>query len=251
MLAGFRGLRMKRILTIVVALALLSSVVMAQGGGGGGRGAGGGQRFGGQNGGAGMLNRDDVSTELKLTAEQKTKIQEAIQASRPQGGAGAGAAGGGGGNGGGGGAGAGGAGGGRGGGFGGRGGGGTPEQQIALDAKLKEILSAEQYTRYRELNRQQAGGFALMQEVESKELGLTDAQKQSLQTVNSDMRAEMQEMFQGGGGGGDMAAMQEQMTKLRASYGAKMLAVLTKEQKAKWDGSLGKPFKFVNPPIGG
>jgi Spy/CpxP family protein refolding chaperone len=239
---------MKRILTIVVALALVSSVVMAQGGGGGGRGAGGGQRFGGQNGGAGMLNRDDVSTELKLTAEQKTKIQEAITASRPQGGGGAAGGGGGG-------AGAGGGGGNRGGGgFGGRGA-LSAEAQIALDAKLKTILDATQYARYRELNRQQAGGFALMQEVEAKELGLTDAQKQSLQTVNSDMNAERQQMFQGAGGGGggnvDMAAIQEQMTKLRTTYGAKMLAVLTPEQKAKWDASLGKPFKFVNPSIGG
>jgi Spy/CpxP family protein refolding chaperone len=195
-----------------------------------------------------MLNRDDVSTELKLTADQKTKVQEAIQASRgPRdgGGAGAGGAGGGGGAG---------AGGGQrgGGGRGGFGGGGTPEQQIALDAKLKTILDATQYARYRELNRQQAGGFALTQEVEAKELGLTDAQKQQLQTINGQMREEMMGMFQGGGGGGgDFAAMQEQMTKLRAGYGTKMLAVLTAEQKSKWDASLGKPFKFVNPQIGG
>ncbi|MEX2244214.1 MAG: hypothetical protein WD716_10255 [Fimbriimonadaceae bacterium] len=235
---------MKRILTVVVALALVSTLALAQGGGGR---AGGGQRgFGGANGGAGMLNRDDVSTELKLTADQKTKIQEAIQASRPP------REGGGGGNVGGGGGGAGAGGGQRGGGGrGGFGGGGTPEQQIALDAKLKTILDATQYARYRELNRQQAGGFALTQEVEAKELGLTDAQKQQLQTINGEMRTEMQGMFQNGGGGGDMAAMQEQMTKLRGTYGAKMLGVLTADQKSKWDASLGKPFKFVNPQIGG
>jgi Spy/CpxP family protein refolding chaperone len=233
---------MKRILTVVVALALVSTLALAQGGGGG---RGGGQRgFGGANGGAGMLNRDDVSTELKLTADQKTKIQEAIQASRPPregGGAGGGGgtgAGGGGQRGGGGGR-----------GFGG--GGGTPEQQIALDTKLREILNAEQYTRYRQLSRQQASGFALLQEVEAKEFGLTDAQKQQLQTINGEMFTEMQGMREGGGSGGDFAAMREQMTKLRATYGAKMLGVLTADQKSKWDASLGKPFKFVNPQIGG
>ena len=236
---------MKRILTVVVALALVSTLALAQGGGGG---RGGGQRgFGGANGGAGMLNRDDVSTELKLTADQKTKIQEAIQASRPP------REGGGSGNVGGGGGGAGAGGGQRGGGGRGFGGGGTPEQQIALDTKLREILNAEQYTRYRQLSRQQASGFALLQEVEAKEFGLTDAQKQQLQTINGEMRTEMQGMFQGGGGGGggDFAAMQEQMTKLRATYGGKMLGVLTADQKSKWDASLGKPFKFVNPQIGG
>jgi Spy/CpxP family protein refolding chaperone len=227
---------MKRILTVVVALALVSTLALAQGGGGG---RGGGQRgFGGANGGAGMLNRDDVSTELKLTADQKTKIQEAIQASRPprEGGGGTGAGRGGGGQ--------------RGGGRG-FGGGGTPEQQIALDTKLREILNAEQYTRYRELSRQQAGGFALLEEVEAKEFGLTDAQKQQLQTINGEMRTERQGMFQNGGGGGDRAAMLEQMTKLRATYGAKLLGVLTADQKSKWDASLGKPFKFADPQIGG
>ncbi len=230
---------MKRILSFVVALALVSSLAMAQGGGQrGGGGFGGGQRgFGGANGGPTILNRDDVSTELKLTTEQKTKIQEAIQASRPQGGGGAGGAG------------AGGGGGQRGGGgAGGRGGfGGTPEQQLALDAKLREILNADQYKRYRELSRQQAGGFALTQEVEAKELGLTDAQKQQLQTINGQMREEMMGMFQGGGGGGDMEAMRAQMTKLREDYSKKMLAVLTAEQKTKWDASLGKKFTFTQP----
>lgn len=228
---------MKRILTVVVALALVSTLALAQGGGGG---RGGGQRgFGGANGGAGMLNRDDVSTELKLTADQKTKIQEAIQASRPQrNGDGGGAGAGGGGQ--------------RGGGGGrGFGGGGTPEQQIALDTKLREILNAEQYTRFRQLSRQQASGFALLQEVEAKEFGLTDAQKQQLQTINGEMRTEQQGMFQNGGGGGDRAAMLEQMTKLRGTYGAKMLGVLTADQKSKWDASLGKPFKFAAPQIGG
>jgi len=230
---------MKRILTVVVALALVSTLALAQGGGGG---RGGGQRgFGGANGGAGMLNRDDVSTELKLTADQKTKIQEAIQASRPQRNGGAG---------GGGGTGAGG-GGQRGGGGRGFGGGGTPEQQIALDTKLREILNAEQYTRYRELSRQQAGGFALLEEVEAKEFGLTEAQKQQLQTINGEMRTERQGMFQNGGRGGDRAAMLEQMTKLRATFGAKLLGVLTADQKSKWDASLGKPFKFADPQIGG
>jgi Spy/CpxP family protein refolding chaperone len=228
---------MKRILIFSLALVAVSSVVMAQGGG---AGRGGGQRgFGGMNGGPTMLNREDVAAELKLTTDQKTKIQQAIEASRPQGGgAGAGGAGGTGAGGGGG----------RGGFGGGRGGfGGSPEQQVALDGKLKEILSADQYKRYRELNRQQAGGFALNQEVEAKELGLTDAQRQQLQTLNQQMREEMQGMFQGGGGGGDMEAMRAEMTKLRENYGKKMLAVLTAEQKAKWDASLGKPFKFTQP----
>lgn len=231
---------MKRILTVVVALAAVASVAMAQGGGGG---RGGGQRgFGGMNGGPTMLSRDDVATELKLTADQKSKIQAAIEASRPQPGAGGGGAGG---------TGAGGnrGGGGGGGQFGGRGGfgGGSPEQQLALDTKLREILSSEQYTRYRELNRQQAGGFALNQAVEAKDLGLTDAQKTQLQTINQQMREEMQGMFSGGGAGGDMEAIRAEMTKLRESYGKKMLAVLTAEQKTKWDASLGKPFKFTQP----
>jgi Spy/CpxP family protein refolding chaperone len=244
---------MKRILSVLAALALVSSVVMAQGGGGGQRGGFGGQRGGfGQMGGPTILNREDVATELKLTTDQKTKLAELLPSRGRGGGGGAGAGGAGGGGGtvrGGGGAGAGGggaAGGGQRGGFG-----QTAEQRAELDGKIKAILDANQYKRYHELSLQRSGGFALTTEEGQKQFGVTEDQKTKLEALNQQMREEMQGMFQNGGGGGDFQAMRAEMDKMRANYSAKMLAVLTPEQKAKWDAAVGKPFKFVDPPIGG
>ena len=55
----------------LVATMVLTSGALAQRGGGGG--------FGGRGGGINMLRMPEVQTELKLTADQKTKIQEIVQ----------------------------------------------------------------------------------------------------------------------------------------------------------------------------
>jgi hypothetical protein len=137
-----------------------------------------------------------------------------------------------------------------GGGFGGQ----TAEQRAETDGKIKAILDAGQYTRYHELSLQQAGGFALLQEDTAKKLEITADQKTKLDALNQQMREEMQGMRpEGGGGGGgvDFAAMRTEMEKMRAGYSTKLLAVLTADQKAKWDTMVGKTFKFVNPQVGG
>src|ERR1700678_2031242 len=84
-----------RILT-VLACAVLVGACFGQGGGQGRRG---GQRGGGNSLGA-LLRRADVQTELKITDDEKTKIEALPRPGRPAGGGGGGAAGGGGGGGG-------------------------------------------------------------------------------------------------------------------------------------------------------
>lgn len=230
---------MKRILSIVALAAVATSFAMAQGGGGQGgqRGGGFGGQRGLQQGGPGILNREDVAQELKLTAKQKSDLQAMFESMRPQGGG----AGGGGGRGG--------AGGGGGGGRGGAGGfgGGDPQRAAEIDGKIKGILDAGQFKRYHELILQQAGGFALIQPDTAKALGITDAQNGKLRGLMEDMQADMQDMFQGGGGGGDREAMVAKMTALREQYGKDMLKVLDASQQKKWAEMTGKPFKFTQP----
>ncbi len=219
---------MKRILTILAVTAAIGSMALAQGGG-----QRGGQRGAFQRGGPGLLNRADVQKELKMTSSQKSKIESLLESQRGQrfggGGGGRGGNDGGGRRGGGGG--------GRRGGFGG---GLSPE----MVKSIKGILDDAQYKRFTELSLQQAGGFALNREDIAKQLKLTSKQKSELQEINQDMRADMQDMFSGGGGGGDRAAIREELQALRADYGKDMLKLLTADQKKIWASMVGKTFKF-------
>lgn len=220
---GMRQTKMNRILTVIATLAVASSVVMAQGG------QGGGQRGGmmrGMMGGPMILGREDVSKELKLTADQQSQLQKIFEEMRPQGGPGGG--GGGGGQ--------------RGG--GGQGGPGGGQRMAEMEGKIKGVLNEAQFKRYQELSLQQAGGMALGREDVQKALGLTTAQTSKIQSLNEEMREDMRGLFQGGGGGGDREAMMAEMRKLREGYAKDMLAVLTGDQNKKWQAMLGKPFKF-------
>ncbi len=219
---------MKRVLFVVLVVGLLVVSAAAQGGGGGGgQGFGGRQGFGAMAGPRLLLN-PQVQAELKMTEDQIAKVREAL-----------GGAGGPGGRGGFGGGGAGG-----GGGFGG----GDPQQREQLrleqEKKIKEILSAEQFKRYQEISLQQEGPAAFARKEVADKLGLSDSQRQKVNAILEEQRATMRDMFQGGGGGGDRQAMMETMQKLREETNAKLLAVLTAEQKKAWEGMLGKPFQF-------
>ena len=219
---------MKRILTMLAVVAVVSSMALAQGGG-----QRGGQR-GFQRGGPFLLNRPDVQKELKMTSSQITKLEALFESQRGQGFAGGGRGGDGGGGGG-----RGGRGGGGGRGF--RGGGGLNPEMVK---SLKGILDEAQYKRFEELNLQQAGGFALMGEAIAKRLGLTSSQKSKLEGLRDDMRADMQDIRSGGGGGGDFTAIREEMQSLMEDYRNDMLKVLTVDQKKTWTAMLGKKFKF-------
>ena len=207
---------MNRFLIVMATLAVASSVVFAQGGGG--------QRggFRGFGGGPMILGRDDVSTELKLTADQKTALQKIFEEMRPQGGPGGG-------------------GGGQPGGGGGQGG---AQRMAEIEAKVKGVLNESQFKRYQELSLQQGGGLSLGREDVQKALELTDAQKTKVQELNTNMREDMREMFQSGGGGGDREAMMAEVRKMREGYSKDMLKLLTADQNKKWQAMLGKPFKF-------
>lgn len=209
--------------TAVVAVACLS-IAFAQGGGQRGGGQGGfGQRGMGTQGGPQMLARQDVQTELKLTDAQKSQIQALLEANRPQGG------------------------------FGGGGQGFDPEamraQREKMEAEVKKILNEEQYKRYRELSLQLRGARALGQPEVAKEVGLNETQQNQIQQLIQAERQTMQDMVQGGGGGGDFQAMREQMQAMRAETDRKILALLNPDQKAKWESMLGKKFEFQRGPI--
>lgn len=264
---------------MIFATAMLVCVALAgaQGGGGGqgrgGQGRGGfgqGRMGGGMQGEMQLAFRKDVQTDLGVTAEQKTKLDE-LQAKQRQGRGGAGGAGGAGGQGGGvrggnggngGGAGAGGNGGGGNRGNGGGGGFGqmTEEQRAAMlkrqqeqrEQSLKDlgaILNEGQIRRLGEIRVQLAGTRAVMQPEMQKNLGLTTEQITKITDLQTKQREANMALFQNQDlSQEDRRAKMENNNKI---LDAEILKVLTADQNSKLKAMGGKPFKADPQPQGG
>ena len=219
----------------VLALSVMVVSAFAQGGGGGGRGQGrGGQRNMGMQGGPTQLvNRKDVQTELKITAEQKTKLDAALEKVRADRRAAM------------------------------QGGGGNfqdmsqEERQkmqaanAAADLKaLESALTKEQITRLNELVIQRAGNGAILRAEVQKELGITDDQKKKI----ADLQTKQQEAMRSSMSGMQdmsreerqeaMQKMQETFRKNQEIMNAELGKILTPEQAAKLKTMGGAPFKF-------
>lgn len=199
---------------------------------GGGFGFPGGGSFGrgGRGGGLlGMLGRESVQTELKLTDAQKTQIEELQERLRSEG----------------------------------------PsrsdlfsrlrdasdeerqamfeqmradreEQQKKAETELKPILSETQFTRLRQISWHEAGSHALLQDDVVTSLKLTDEQKKSIQAVfdgQEEQRRAQSEQTR------DLSREERQQLfdDLRQKAEQEALAALTPEQKQKWNELLGPP----------
>ncbi len=235
----FSSHRLAFALAIIVTL-LVSSFAMAQrpggggtrGGGFGGGGPGGGFGGGGFGGGStlGLLLRESNAEELKLTDEQKTKIREvsdklredtrmrdifgkmrdaseeertALQADIAK--------------------------------F-------VEEQRKQSDADLQKVLSAEQFTRYRQLATQSRGVSALADNDIAGELKLTEEQIAKLKSLSEESnkrRTEMFEKMREGGGRGNFEEMRAKGEELRKEFEEKRLAVLTDAQRLQWTAMKG------------
>jgi len=102
--------------------------------------------------------------------------------------------------------------------------------------KLNAILKPEQMTRLDEIFLQVRGAGALMDPAVSKKLGLDEQQVKDLRQTAMSSFAGMREAFQ--------ANDREKIQELRKEADAKMLDVLTDEQKTKFNEMKGKTFEM-------
>lgn len=244
--------------TMLIALAVLGAgFAMGQGDGQGGppqfqqgpppAGPGGpGMRRAprpGMMGGPGILMRPDVQRELKLSEDQIKRLREAMPPPRGFGGPGQGGPGQGGP--------------GQGGrGFGGPGQGGPGQggpgfpgprpDDRQLEEKVKGILTETQFARYEQLKLQMRGAGVIGSPEISQKLDLSEDQRDKIRGIFENDRPPMPPQ----GDRPDPQRMRDEMRKHREEIEGKVLAVLTKGQRAKWDAMLGKPFKFEQPPMG-
>ena len=171
-----------------------------------------------------LLSQESVQKELKLTDEQKTKINDLRQSSREkmqeifqadQG-----------------------------------------ERQAKMQAlnaetrkSLEGILNPEQGKRLLEIVYQQRGAMAFVDPEVVKALSLSEEQQGKVKSINEEMQAGMRDLFTPGQAPDDDT--RKKMDDLRKSTGDKLVALLTPEQKTKWTQLQGEPFKGeirVGPP---
>ena len=228
-------------LTILMVLALFqvlaSQTIEAQERGGrrgGGFNRGGGMGRGGFGGGRsgllGALSREEIQTEINLTAEQSEKFealrekvseqsrelfsgmrdaspeerQELFEKARDAG----------------------------------------QKLQAEAEAELKTILTADQATRLQQVSWQLQGARALDNEEVNSQLKLSAEQLEQISAIVEEANESRRGSFGGRrrGTGGDRPSREEQ----RAELDAKLVAVLTPEQQQQWTAMLGPTVEGLN-----
>ncbi|HWD37541.1 MAG TPA: hypothetical protein VG944_01720 [Fimbriimonas sp.] len=211
---------LKKLIFIIAACCVFATGALAQGFGG----------FGGGGGGAFLLGRDDVQTDLKLTDEQKTKLQDLrestfsqIQQARQESS-------------------------------------GdrdamqkamAPIMQKALD-ETNKILTPEQQTRLHQINMQVNSYSVLTTDKDLQtQLKMTPAQAAQIDSLQKQQQQANASVFQKMQSG----EMQRQdafaaFKKNTEALNSAIQAVLTPEQKTAWTGMLGKPFVATSNPFG-
>jgi Spy/CpxP family protein refolding chaperone len=213
-------------LALAAAVVLSASALLAQG-------PGGGRRGGGFGGGAGMdptflLMAEPVQKELELTDDQKDKLQkfqqdtmadgmtffQSLQGLSPE----------------------------------------ESQKKIAERAKetrkkLADILMAPQVSRLDEISIQFAGPGALSRDDVQEKLALTDDQKEKLKQLAADIQQKMADLRATfNGPPADDTERQDRQKKrdeITAGQKDKAMAILTEDQKVKFEKLQGKKFDIT------
>jgi hypothetical protein len=115
--------------------------------------------------------------------------------------------------------------------------------QEKLATFLKETLKEGQRQRLRQLELQQEGIFALFgDEKLQAELKITDEQRKKFMGVIEDLQKKTQPLIKEAQSGGKPEEIGPKMMKIRKEQEGKIEAVLTDAQKKQWQEILGKPF---------
>ena len=131
------------------------------------------------------------------------------------------------------------------------------ERVKETNKKIADILSAPQNERFDQISLQlsvqtQGPGAFIRPEVADK-LGLTSEQKDKIQAIVDELGGLRRDIFQHANG--NFQAAQEQTTKLTTEEKDKAVALLTDDQKKKWETLTGKEFKIdltqMRPGFGG
>ena len=110
-----------------------------------------------------------------------------------------------------------------------------------LAALLKETLKEEQLKQLRQLVLQQEGLFALGHPEVMAELKVTDEQKKQFISLVQELQRNIEPLFQEAQSAGNPQEIGPKVMKLRKQYESKIEAVLSDAQKKRWKEMLGEP----------
>jgi Asp-tRNA(Asn)/Glu-tRNA(Gln) amidotransferase C subunit len=112
-----------------------------------------------------------------------------------------------------------------------------------LTPVLKATLREDQSKRLRQLGLQQAGAFALLHggpEI-AKDLKITGEQRKQFVAVVQDMQKKIAPLIKEAESGGNHEEIRPKAMKIRKEHESKIEALLTDAQKKQWKDMLGKP----------
>jgi hypothetical protein len=138
----------------------------------------------------------------------------------------------------------------------------SPEERTKMMQKFQEqeakdlggILSADQMKRLKQIHYQQIGAQAFNEKDVQEALGFTAEQKTQLQKIQDAQQNAMQDLMEemrGGGGPPDREAMATKFREHNEKYNKGRLAILTDDQKKKWEEMQGPKFNFKDTGGGG
>ncbi len=113
-----------------------------------------------------------------------------------------------------------------------------------LTAVLKDALKEDQTKRLRQLGLQQEGAFALWHGASeiAKELKITDDQRKQFMAIVQEFQKQVGPLIKEAQSGGNHEEIRAKVMKLRKEQEGKIEALLTDAQKQQWKEMLGKPF---------
>ncbi len=118
--------------------------------------------------------------------------------------------------------------------------------QEKLSSVLKATLKEDQSKRLHQLGLQQEGAFALFHgrpEI-AKDLKITDEQRKQFMAVVQDMQKKIAPLIKEAQSGGDPQEIRPKAMKIRKEHEGKIEALLTDAQKKQWKEMLGKPLNL-------
>jgi hypothetical protein len=116
-----------------------------------------------------------------------------------------------------------------------------PKAREKLAAFLKEMLKEDQLKRVRQLELQQEGAFALGRPDVGKELNITDDQRRQFMAVVQDLQKKVEPLIREARSGGKPEEIWPKVMQVRKEHEGKIEALLSDAQKKQWKEMLGKP----------
>lgn len=124
------------------------------------------------------------------------------------------------------------------------------EVNAQVEKELAKVLKEQQLKRLRQIALQVEGLAALARPEIAKQVGVTEEQLTKIREILREAGEKRRAIFQQGPGGDPQARFQE-MRKIREWVDEQIEKLLTERQKKRWQELIGEPFKFEFQPFGG